>query len=167
GFEVVVGAGPSEAVWSLLQEAGGVPCGLGARDALRIEAGYPLYGHEIDDTTTPVDAALMWAVKLDKGDFTGREIIAETKRNGAGRKLVGLTLQEKIAPRQGYNLFVEGAGDAPVGVVTSGVFSPTTGHSIGMAYVNDPYHKSGTQVQLAVRDNRLQATIVPKKDLLK
>lgn len=167
GFEVIVAAEQAEAMWTLLQEAGSAPCGLGARDALRIEAGYPLYGHEIDDTTTPVEAALMWAVKLDKGDFTGRDIIVETKRNGAGRKLVGLTLQGKIAPRQGYNLFAEGEGEGAIGIVTSGVFSPTTGHSIGMAYVKDPFHKTGTQVQLEVRSNRLPASIVPKKDLLK
>jgi aminomethyltransferase len=163
GFEVIVSAAEAPALWRSLQEAGGVPCGLGARDALRIEAGYPLYGHEIDDTTTPVEAGLMWVVKLDKGPFTGSEIIAETKRNGAGRKLVGLTLQERMVPRQGYNLLVDGEN---VGVVTSGIFSPTTGHSIGMGYVNDPYNKTGTQVEVEIRANRPKATVIPKKNLL-
>lgn len=164
GFEVIVDAENAAAVWDALVSQGGVPCGLGARDALRIEAGYPLYGHEIDDTTTPVEAALMWVVKLDKGGFIGRDRIAETKAKGAGRKLVGLTLQERIVPRQGYTLYRE---NEAVGTVTSGVFSPTTGHSIALAYVADPHNKPGTELQVEIRANRYPATVVPKKDLLK
>jgi aminomethyltransferase len=164
GFEVIVDTENARAVWDLLVSQGGVPCGLGARDALRIEAGYPLYGHEIDDTTTPVEAALMWVVKLDKGEFIGRDRIAETKANGAGRKLVGLTLRERIVPRQGYTLY---RNNEAVGTVTSGVFSPTTGHSIAMAYVADPHNKPGTELQVEIRANRYPATVVPKKDLLK
>jgi aminomethyltransferase len=164
GFEVIVDAENAAAVWDALVSQGGVPCGLGARDALRIEAGYPLYGHEIDDATTPVEAALMWVVKLDKGGFIGRDRIAETKAKGAGRKLVGLTLQERIVPRQGYTLYRE---NEAVGTVTSGVFSPTTGHSIALAYVADPHNKPGTELQVEIRANRYPATVVPKKDLLK
>lgn len=164
GFEVIVDAPNACAVWGLLVAEGGAPCGLGARDALRIEAGYPLYGHEIDDTTTPVEAALMWVVKLEKGDFTGREVIAQTKAQGAGRKLVGLTLKERIVPRQGYNLY---RGSEAVGTVTSGIFSPTTGHSVGMAYVSDPHNKPGTELEVEIRANRYSAIVVPKKNLLK
>ncbi len=164
GFEIIVPAEHAAEVWNRLVSEGAVPCGLGARDALRLEAGYPLYGHEIDDTTTPVEAALMWVVRLDKGPFTGSDIIAATKARGAGRKLVGLTLRERIAPRQGYTLYRDGEA---VGTVTSGTFSPTTGHSIGMAYVSDPHNKSGTEIEVEIRANRYPAVVVPKKDLLK
>ncbi len=163
GFELIVAAQDAVPVWEELLRGGGVPCGLGARDALRIEAGYPLYGHEIDDTTTPVEAGLMWVVRLEKGPFVGRDRIAEVKERGAGRKLVGLTLAEKIVPRQGYTLF---AGDEAVGTVTSGIFSPTVGHSVAMAYVDDPYNRKGTKVDVQIRANRFTATVVPKKDLL-
>ncbi len=164
GFELIVPAEKANDVWRALQQGGGVPCGLGARDALRIEAGYPLYGHEIDDMTTPVEAALLWVVKLDKGEFIGRESIAEKKRAGAGRKLVGITLAERIVPRQGYTLYI---GDDEVGAVTSGVFSPVTGRGIGMAYVNDPHNKTGTTLQVQIRANRHGATVVPKKELIR
>jgi len=164
GFEVIMEAERAIEVWRKLQAAGGIPCGLGARDALRIEAGYPLYGHEIDDSTTPVEAGLMWVVRLEKGDFIGREAILETKQKGTGRKLVGITLKERIVPRQGYTLYV---GEDAVGTVTSGVFSPTIGRSLGMAYVNDPYNKPGTEVQVEIRGNRYAATVVPKKNLLR
>jgi aminomethyltransferase len=163
GFELIVPAERAADVWSALLEAGVVPCGLGARDALRIEAGYPLYGHEIDDETTPVEAGLMWVVKLDKGPFTGRDLIAETKAKGPGKRLVGITLQERIVPRQGYTLY---NGDEEIGVVTSGIFSPVTGRGIAMAYLREPYNKTGTAVQVQIRANRYDATVVPKKNLI-
>ena len=163
GFELIVPAEQAVKLWDALAGAGAVPCGLGARDALRIEAGYPLYGHEIDDATTPVEAGLMWVVKLDKGDFIGRDAIARVKAAGAARKLVGLTLQERIVPRQGYTLF---AGEEQVGEVTSGVFSPTVGRGLGMAFVAPAYSKSGSKLDVHIRANRHPATIVPKKNLL-
>lgn len=163
GFEVILEAGRAVEAWRKLQQTGGVPCGLGARDALRIEAGYPLYGHEIDETTTPVEAGLMWVVRLEKGDFIGRDAIQEMKRKGAGRRLVGIRLAERIVPRQGYTLYV---GEEAVGTVTSGVFSPTTGSSLGMAYVRDPHNRPGTPVQVEIRGRRYGATVVPKKNLL-
>jgi len=163
GFELIVPAEKAETVWDAIVEAGAVPCGLGARDALRIEAGYPLYGHEIDDSTTPVEAGLMWVVKLDKGDFIGRDAIQRVKEQGAARKLVGLALRERIVPRQGYTLY---AGDEEAGTVSSGVFSPTIERGLGMAYVKPAYSKSGTIVDVQIRANRYPATIVPKKNLL-
>ncbi len=163
GFELIVDADRAADVWRALRTAGAAPCGLGARDALRIEAGYPLYGHEIDDTTTPVEAGLMWVVKAAKGDFIGRDAILATKERGAGRKLVGFTLADRAVPRAEYTLWT---GDEQVGTVTSGVFSPTLSRGLGMAYVNDPHHKTGTMLDLAIRDKRFAATIVPKKDLL-
>ncbi len=164
GFEIIVSSGEANALWNLLIENGAAPCGLGSRDALRIEAGYPLYGHEIDDTTTPVEAALMWVVKLDGRQFTGSDVITKVKADGAGRKLVGIKLGERIVPRQGYNLLCDGE---LVGTVTSGIFSPTTGHSIGMAYVNDGYNTPGTVLKVEIRTNLFDVTVVPKKDLLK
>ncbi len=164
GFEIIVSANEAVRLWQVLIENGAAPCGLGARDALRIEAGYPLYGHEIDDTTTPVEAALMWVVKLDGRQFTGSDKIAKVKADGAGRKLVGIKLAERIVPRQGYNLY---SGDVLVGTVTSGIFSPTTGHSIGMAYIDDGYNATGSSLQVEIRTNRFNVTVVPKKDLLK
>lgn len=163
GFEVIVPGSAAPALWRALIDAGGAPCGLGARDALRIEAGYPLYGHEIDDSTTPVEAGLMWVVKLDKGGFTGCERIAAVKEMGPGRRLVGVTLQERIVPRQGYTLY---AGQQEVGTVTSGVFSPTRSIGLGMAYVREPFHKSGTDLAVDIRGKRYPARVVPKKNLL-
>ncbi len=163
GFELIVPAESATAVWNALVAAGGVPCGLGSRDALRIEAGYPLYGHEIDDTTSPVEALLMWAVSLEKGEFTGRDHIATLKANGAKRKLMGLVSSERIQPRQGYTVFI---GSEEVGIITSGVFSPTLGTSIAMAYIDSRYAKTGTAVEVSVRDKRIPAVLKQKKNLL-
>jgi aminomethyltransferase len=163
GFELIVPATSAAQIWKALLERGAAPCGLGARDALRIEAGYPLYGHEIDDTTSPVAAGLMWAVKLEKGAFIGSDAIEAVKRGGPARRLVGLTSTDRIQPRQGYTICV---GDTEVGVVTSGVFSPTRGHSVAMGYVDAAYAKTGATVSILVRDKRCEARIVPKKQLL-
>ncbi len=166
GFEVIVPSKQAEAVWQALLDGGGTPCGLGSRDALRIEAGYPLYGHEIDETTSPVEAGLMWVVKLDKGDFTGRDQIAAVKQAGARRRLIGLVSSERIQPRQGYTIYADNDANEPIGEVTSGVFSPTRNHSVAMGYVQATHARQGTQVSIAVRDKRTAATVVPKKALL-
>ncbi len=163
GFEVIVPAERAATIWDKLIEAGAVPCGLGSRDALRIEAGYPLYGHEIDDTTTPVEAGLMWVVKPSKGAYTGSDRIAAAKKAGATRKLVGLLSTERTQPRQGYNLFV---GSDIIGTVTSGVFSPIRNVSVAMGYVQSEYAVPGTQITIEVRGKQIPATVVPKKDLL-
>lgn len=163
GFEVIVPAEQAEAVWDALVAGGAMACGLGARDALRIEAGYPLYGHEIDDTTSPVEAGLMWVVKLDKGNFIGRDIITAVKSKPPVRRLVGLVTQERIQPRQGYTIYV---GNEPVGEVTSGIFSPVKGTSVAMGYVSARYAKTGTPVEIAIRDRRAAAVVVPKKNLM-
>ena len=177
GFELIVPAKQGQAAWDALVEAGAVPCGLGARDALRIEAGYPLYGHEIDETTSPVEAGLMWVVKLDKGDFFGKANIEKIKQAGPQRRLMGLTSSERIIPRQGYTIYApsdgsgagEGSGTAAksaIGVITSGVFSPTRNHSVAMAYMNVAYAKPGTIVSVAVRDKFAGMTVVQKKSLM-
>ncbi len=177
GFELIVPAKQGQAAWDALVEAGAVPCGLGARDALRIEAGYPLYGHEIDETTSPVEAGLMWVVKLDKGDFFGKSPIEKIKQAGPQRRLMGLTSSERIIPRQGYTIYApsdgSGAGESSsaeaasaIGVITSGVFSPTRNHSVAMAYMNVAYAKPGLSVSVAVRDKFAGMTVVQKKSLL-
>jgi len=163
GFELIVPAADAELVWDALVQGGGVPCGLGARDALRIEAGYPLYGHEIDDTTSPVEALLMWAVSMEKGDFTGRDRIAAVRATGPSRKLMGLVSPERIQPRQGYTVYV---GAEAIGEITSGVFSPTLGHSVAMGYIDSAYAKTGTAVEIAIRDKRATAVLKQKKNLL-
>ncbi len=163
GFELILPAAQADLVWSALVKGGGVPCGLGARDALRIEAGYPLYGHEIDDTTSPVEALLMWAVSMEKGDFTGREQIAKMRAAGPSRKLMGLVSSERIQPRQGYTVYV---GADAVGQITSGVFSPTLGHSVAMGYIDSAFARTGTSVQIAIRDKRAAAILKQKKNLL-
>lgn len=163
GFELIVPASAGRDVWDGLVERGAVPCGLGARDVLRIEAGYPLYGHEISEETSPVEAGLMWVVKLDKGPFIGREPILEVRSGTLRRRLMGLRVQHRVVPRQGYTLFV---GESSVGAVTSGAYSPTAGHSVGMAYVDHPYDRTGSLVEIEVRGQRIPATLVPKKELI-
>lgn len=165
GFEIILPAEFAPKVWNALKEGGGALCGLGARDALRIEAGYPLYGHEIDDTTSPVEAGLMWVVRLEKGEFTGREAIRAVKDVGPSRRLVGLTSDERIVPRQGYTIYMEGSEEA-IGTVTSGVFSPTLNHSVAMGYLSARYTRTGTPVLIGIRDKRARATVLPKKALL-
>lgn len=164
GFELIVPAESAEAIWNALILAGGTPCGLGARDALRIEAGYPLYGHEIDDTTSPVEAGLMWVVDMEKQIFIGQSSIQGVKASRAKKRLVGLILpEERMVPRQGQNIL---AGETLVGTVTSGVFSPTQNRSIAMGYVDVAYARSGTSLSIEIRTKRVNATVVPKKNLL-
>ncbi|MDE2125949.1 MAG: glycine cleavage system aminomethyltransferase GcvT [Armatimonadetes bacterium] len=163
GFEIVMPAAIAPDVWRQLGEAGAAPCGLGARDALRIEAGYPLYGHEIGEDVDPVSAGLMWVVKLSKGPFTGRESIEAVKRTGPPHRLMGLIVDGRSAPRQGAEVFLQGAH---IGEVTSGVFSPTRGQAIAMAWIATANAKAGATVQVQVRDRLFGATVTPKKDLL-
>ena len=163
GFEIIVGSAVAVDVWNKFTDGGAAPCGLGARDALRIEAGYPLYGHEIDDTTSPVEAALMWVVSLDKGDFIGAAAIRSVKQTGAIRKLVGLRSEDRQQPRQGYSIY---SGADAIGTVTSGVFSPTRNRSIAMGYVASQFARPGTPVTIAIRDKHIAATVCAKKSLL-
>lgn len=164
GFELIVPASSVARVWERFVEAGGVPCGLGARDALRIEAGYPLYGHEIDDSTSPVEAGLMWVVSLTKDFFIGQSSIQEVKASGAKRRLVGFVLpEERMVPRQGQSIL---NGEEVVGAVTSGVFSPTKNRSIAMGYVDAGSAKTGTELSIEIRAKRVGAVVVPKKSLL-
>jgi len=135
GFELYLDAGDAAGVWRRLLEAGEehglAPAGLGARDTLRLEMGYALYGNDIDETTTPLEAGLGWLVKLDKGPFIGREALREQKDGGPARRLRGFRLAERGFPRAGYAVVYEGS---EVGEVRSGTVSPSLGYGIGTAY---------------------------------
>ncbi len=149
GFEVLVAVDECADVWNALfisgDEFGAEPIGLGARDVLRLEAGLPLYGNELTDKTTPVEARLMWVVKPNKGDFIGKEAILRTKEAGVSRKLGGLEAVDRCIPRHGCDVL---SGEEVVGVVSSGTFSPTLGKGIAMAYLDESSSEVGSEVQV-------------------
>src|SRR5439155_8623797 len=132
GFEFMVGAEQGRQLWEELLGRGAKPCGLGARDTLRLEAAMPLYGHELDEETDPVQAGLSWAVKLDKGDFIGRDALLRRREDRTLRVRIGLELQGKRIAREGATVTREGR---EVGRVTSGTLGPTLQKAIAMAYV--------------------------------
>jgi len=164
GFELL---GPDSAVqhlWDKFLAAGapfGIkPCGLGARDTLRTEVCYPLYGHELDEQTTPIEAGVGFFVALDKGEFTGRSVLAEQKANGVKKKLVAFKMTDKSAPpRPHYPIWVNGES---VGVVTSGTQSPSLNLGIGMGYLPAALAKPDTKVEIEIRGRRFTAVVVPK-----
>ncbi|MEM7201622.1 MAG: glycine cleavage system aminomethyltransferase GcvT [Planctomycetota bacterium] len=162
GFEVYVPQDRTAALFQAFLDAGRdadvVPCGLGSRDILRLEAGMALFGHEIDRTTNPLEAGLGWAVKFTH-DFRGKAAL-ETCRDGGGtgRKLVGLTTPSRRVPRQGYLLY---AGDRQIGTICSGGASPTLGTNIATAYVSEDCAEPGTELQFAIRDQREAAVVAP------
>jgi aminomethyltransferase len=164
GFEIVAPASVIEAVWDQVLEAGksvGIePAGLGARDTLRTEVCYPLYGHELDENTTPIEAGVGFFVALDKGEFNGRSVLAQQKAEGAKKKLVAFKMSDKSAPpRPHYAIF---SGDQKVGEVTSGTQSPSLSAGIGLGYVTPDVAKAGTAIEIEIRGRRFPAQIVAK-----
>jgi aminomethyltransferase len=161
GFELYLEPEHAPAVWRRLLEAGAshglVPAGLGARDTLRLEAAMALYGHEIDESTTPFEAGLAWVVKLGKGEFLGREALAAQQAEGLKRKLVGFEVRGRGIARQGHEVKQEGS---TVGQVTSGTWSPTFEKAIGMAYVPAALANPGTPLEIDVRGRVLPAQVV-------
>src|SRR5687768_7043404 len=151
----------ADKIWDAIFEIGSPqglkPIGLGARDTLRLEMGYCLYGNDIDDTTSPLEAGLGWITKFTK-DFIARDILENQKANGVTKKLVGLQMVEKGIPRQGYE--IKDHIGATIGKVTSGTQSPSLGKAIAMGYVNVPYTAIDTQVYIKVRDKLLIAKVV-------
>ena len=133
------------------------PAGLGARDTLRLEMGMALYGNDIDDTVTPLEANLAWLVKLKKGEFVGSRVLNEQKEKGIPRKLVGFTLGDRNIARHGYPVF---CGDAPSGTVCSGTMSPSLGIPIGTCYLPTASAKEGSTFDVEIRGKRAQATVV-------
>jgi aminomethyltransferase len=162
GFEISIPAAAAEQVADLLCGEPEVrPAGLGARDSLRLEAGLPLYGHDLDTSTDPVSAGLAWAIarrRREQGGFPGHAHIAELLARGPERRRIGLSLEGRLPAREGATVF---AGEEEIGRVTSGGFSPTLGHPIAMAYVAAAHAAPGTPLAIEVRGRRLDAKIVP------
>jgi aminomethyltransferase len=162
GFEVY--APPSEAprLWELLMDAGQEfsvrPCGLGARNTLRLEAKMALYGHEIHASVTPFEAGLAWIVKMDKGPFLGREALAAQLERGVRRKLIGFEMRGRGIARDGYEVFLDGA---PAGWVTSGGPSPTLKKNIGLCYLPVERAQIGVSIQILIREQLVEAVTVP------
>jgi aminomethyltransferase len=163
GVEIFVPALRTVQLWRELLENGrdlGVsPIGLGARDTLRTEMKYPLYGHEIDDVTNPYAAGLGWVIKPDKKDFVGRAKILAGKEAGLPRKLIGLKMLERGIARQGYKLFSPEGRE--IGVVTSGTPSPSLNENIGVAYLEKEWARDGKQINVEIRGRMLKAEVVP------
>lgn len=162
GFELMFQAADSRDLWDALLNAGKqegiVPTGLGARDTLRLEAKLCLYGNDIDEETTPIEAGLGFFVKFDKGDFIGRDALLRQKEYGPKRRLVGFIMEEKGIPRQGYPICTEGGDE--LGVVTSGSFAPTLEKEIGLGYVPTELAQADTPLWIQVRTRRLRARVV-------
>lgn len=161
GFEVFCPSAEGPRVWGAMMEAGKPervqPCGLGARDSLRLEMAYRLYGSDMDDSTTPLEAGLAWVVKLDKGEFVGREALRRQKEQGLSRKLVGFTLTEPGIPRHGYPVLRDGQ---KAGEVTSGTKSPSLGTAIGLAYVPTALAAEGSGFDVEIRGRAVPARVV-------
>lgn len=162
GVEIFVPAAKTADLWRQLLEQGqdlGVePIGLGARDTLRTEMKYPLYGHELDDTTNPYAAGLGWVVKPNRKDFIGRSVILSGREKGLKHKLVGFKMRERGIPRQGYKLFSEDGRE--VGWVTSGTLSPTLNDNIGIGYLETELSLEGTMLAVDIRGRKVQAQVV-------
>ena len=161
GFEIYGNSEAAEKIWDKIMEEGrkdGLsPCGLGARDLLRLEMGYRLYGSDITTETNPLEADLSWTVSLDKENFLGKDILLKQKSEGIKRKLVGILVRGKRIPRQGYKILRKGE---KVGTITSGNYSPNLGYSIAMGYIDRPYEKEGTKVEIEIRNSIAEGEVV-------
>jgi aminomethyltransferase len=162
GFEIFVPPAQADKVWLALLESGRsadvIPCGLGARDTLRLEAGMRLHGNDIDETTTAVEADLNWIVGWKKDDFIGAAVLREQKARGVQRKIVGFEMLERGIGRHGYDAYV---GEAKVGVVTSGTQTPHVKKSIGMAYLPIEHTTLDSEFDVDIRGRRTRARVVP------
>ena len=160
GFELLLDRGAGLALWQQLLAEGVVPCGLGARDTLRLEAAMHLYGSEMDASTSPLEAGLGWLVHLEMPKaFIGREVLERQSAEGVSRKLVGLKLEGRAIARHGYPVLRAGQ---PVGVITSGTWSPTLGEAIALAYVPSDAAKLGTELAVEIRGKAAPATVVKR-----
>ncbi|MGN6553099.1 MAG: aminomethyltransferase family protein, partial [Verrucomicrobiota bacterium] len=164
GFEIIGSDQSIQQMWDLLlakgQPFGIKPAGLGARDTLRTEVCYPLYGHELDENTTPIEAGVGFFVALDKGEFVGRSVLADQKANGVKKKCIAFKMTDKSAPpRPHYPIWVNGA---KVGEVVSGTQSPSMNLGIGLGYVPPEFAKPGTAIEIEIRGKRSPAVVVQK-----
>lgn len=165
GFEVYAAPAYAEQLWQKILETGGygtadgiLPCGLAARNTLRLESAMSLYGHELGDDISPYEAGLGWITKLQKGDFTGSRVLAEQKEAGVKRKIAGFEMTEPGIARDGYDVYV---GDEKVGVVTSGSPAPYLKKNIGLAFLPVEFANVGQEIKIEVRGKRLSAEVVP------
>ena len=163
GFELYHPANRAFELWQALLKAGEahglLPAGLGARDTLRLEAGYCLYGHELSDEITPLEAGLGWTVKLNKADdFIGKQALVDEKRDGLRRKLVGIELRERGIPRAGYPILRDGQ---QIGEVTSGTMCPTLGHAAALGFVPPSDATPGTELAVEIRGKAIPAVVTP------
>ncbi|MFI5145130.1 MAG: aminomethyltransferase family protein, partial [Ignavibacteria bacterium] len=162
-FEIYVSSDipASEKLWNAIFDAGKEfnikPIGLGARDTLRLEAGYCLYGNDIDKTTNTIEAGLGWITKPDKGDFNGKPKIVSELQNGVSRKLVGFLVDGRLLARHGYDIYNDGA---KTGHVTSGSMSPILGKNIGLGYVDNKYAAIGSNINIKIRNDFVKSEIV-------
>ena len=167
GFEVVAPAGIIEKIWMRVLAAGHAHCaqpaGLGARDTLRTEVCYPLYGHELDENTSPIEAGLGFFVALDKGDFIGRNVLAEQKASGVKKKCIAFRMTDKSAPpRPHYAIWSTGSKASKIGEVVSGTQSPSLGIGVGLGYVPPEFAMPGMNIDIEIRGKRSPAQIVKK-----
>jgi aminomethyltransferase len=162
GFEIFVPPQSADRVWLAILEAGKsvdvIPCGLGARDTLRLEAGMRLHGNDIDETRTAVEADLNWIVGWKKDDFIGAAVLREQKANGPTNKIAGFEMLERGIARHGYDAYI---GDTKAGIVTSGTQTPTLKKSIGMAYLPAEHVAPGTEFDVEIRGKRTRAKVIP------
>ena len=158
GFELYVAPEHAPHLMRRLIDSGAKPCGLGARDTLRLEAKMALYGNDIDHSTTPIEADLAWIVKLEKGEFIGRDVLEREKREGPARKLVGFEMVDRGIARHGYPVV---DGKEEVGVVTSGTHSPTLKKAIGLAYLPLDKSAQGSEFMVLIRGKEARARVVP------
>ncbi len=161
GFEIYCKQDQVEAIWQKVLEAGedyGIkPIGLAARDTLRLEMGFCLYGNDIDEETSPIEAGLGWITKFNK-DFINSEALKKEKEEGPKRKLIGFELTQKGIPRKGY--VIKNKDGEEIGEVTSGTMSPSTGKAIGLGYVKTPYSKKGEEISIQIRKKEVDAVVV-------
>jgi len=157
GFEIILPAGDAPPTWLGFQERGATPCGLGARDVLRLEAGLLLHGSDMDSTITPLEAGLERFVIWDQGEFIGMPALQESKSRGASRSLVGFRLLEKGIPRHGHSIL---DGQNLIGSVTSGTYSPTLDMGIGLGYVALEFSDPGTKIAIDIRGRQVEAEVV-------
>ena len=163
GFELYFAYDKAEEMWDLILEAGKdeglIPAGLGARDTLRFEASLPLYGHELNENITPLEAGLGFFVKLNKENFIGKEALARQKSEGLKRKIVGFEMIDRGIPRNNYEVYKEGE---KIGYVTTGSFSPTLKKNIGLALIDSAYSKEGTEIEILIRNKNSKAKVIKK-----
>lgn len=159
GFEIMVPRNVSQDLWQAFAKSGVTPCGLGARDTLRLEAAMALYGQDIDQTTTPLEAGLGWLINWEKGDFIGRSALEQQKETGVLRKLVGFLMEERQIPRPHYLIAVDGQ---TVGSVTSGSLPPTIAQPLGLGYVPAGLANLGQKIGIEIRGKVHSAKIVPR-----